>query len=43
MKLLGIETSSSVGSIALAVDGRVAAREIATPREQTERLLGSKE
>jgi tRNA threonylcarbamoyladenosine biosynthesis protein TsaB len=39
MKLLGIETSSSVGSIALAVNGRVEAREIATPREQTERLL----
>jgi tRNA threonylcarbamoyladenosine biosynthesis protein TsaB len=39
MKLLGIETSSSVGSIALEVDGRTDAREIATPREQTSRLL----
>ena len=39
MKLLGIETSSSVGSIALEVDGRTEAREIATPREQTEQLL----
>lgn len=39
MKLLGIETSGRVGSVALTVDGRVDAREIATPREQTERLL----
>jgi tRNA threonylcarbamoyladenosine biosynthesis protein TsaB len=39
MKLLGIETSSTVGSIALEVDGTVEAREIATPREQTDRLL----
>jgi tRNA threonylcarbamoyladenosine biosynthesis protein TsaB len=39
MKLLGIETSSSVGSIALDVDGRTKACEIATPREQTEQLL----
>jgi tRNA threonylcarbamoyladenosine biosynthesis protein TsaB len=39
MKLLGIETSSSVGSIALEINGRIAAREIATPREQTEQLL----
>jgi tRNA threonylcarbamoyladenosine biosynthesis protein TsaB len=39
MKLLGIETSSRVGSVALAVDGRIEAREIPTPREQTERLL----
>jgi tRNA threonylcarbamoyladenosine biosynthesis protein TsaB len=39
MRLLGIETSSSVGSVALAIDGHVAAREMATPREQTEQLL----
>jgi tRNA threonylcarbamoyladenosine biosynthesis protein TsaB len=39
MKILGIETSSSVGSVALAIDGRIAAREMATPREQTEQLL----
>jgi tRNA threonylcarbamoyladenosine biosynthesis protein TsaB len=39
MKLLGIEISSSVGSIALEIDGRVAHREISTPREQTEQLL----
>ena len=39
MKLLGIETSGRVGSVALSVDGRVDEREIATPREQTERLL----
>ena len=40
MKLLGIETSGRVGSVALASDGRITAREIPTPREQTERLLG---
>jgi tRNA threonylcarbamoyladenosine biosynthesis protein TsaB len=39
MKLLGIETSSSIGSVALAIDGRIAARAMATPREQTEQLL----
>ncbi len=39
MRLLGIETSGRVGSVALSVDGRVDSREIATPREQTERLL----
>jgi tRNA threonylcarbamoyladenosine biosynthesis protein TsaB len=39
MRLLGIETSSSVGSIALETDGRIAAKQIPTPREQTERLL----
>lgn len=39
MKLLGLETSSRVGSVALAVDGRIETREIPTPREQTERLL----
>ena len=39
MKLLGIETSGRVGSVALTIDGRIVEREIATPREQTERLL----
>jgi len=39
MKLLGIETSGRVGSIALSIDGRIEAREIANAREQTERLL----
>ena len=39
MKLLGIETSGRVGSLALSVDGRIDAREIANAREQTERLL----
>ena len=39
MKLLGIETSGRVGSIALSVDGRIEEREIANAREQTERLL----
>ena len=39
MKLLGLETSGRVGSVALSVDGRVDSREIANAREQTERLL----
>jgi tRNA threonylcarbamoyladenosine biosynthesis protein TsaB len=39
MKLLGIETSGRGGSVALTIDGRVEAREIATPREQTDRLI----
>jgi tRNA threonylcarbamoyladenosine biosynthesis protein TsaB len=39
VKLLGIETSSSLGSVALAIGAEVRAREIATPREQTELLL----
>ncbi len=39
MKLLGIETSSSVGSIALRCGDETRVREIATPREQTEQLL----
>jgi tRNA threonylcarbamoyladenosine biosynthesis protein TsaB len=39
VKLLGIETSGRVGSIALSVDGRVDARDVANAREQTERLL----
>ena len=36
MKLLGIETSGRVGSVALSVDGRIEEREIANAREQTE-------
>jgi tRNA threonylcarbamoyladenosine biosynthesis protein TsaB len=40
MNLLGIETSSPTGSVALATPAGVLVREIATPREQTERLLG---
>lgn len=39
MKVLGIELSSAVGSIALGLDGEIAARTIATPREQTGRTL----
>jgi tRNA threonylcarbamoyladenosine biosynthesis protein TsaB len=39
VKLLGIETSSSVGSVAVRSGDEVRAREIATPREQTEQLL----
>jgi tRNA threonylcarbamoyladenosine biosynthesis protein TsaB len=39
VKLLALETSSSVGSVALATSAGVLVREIATPREQTERLL----
>jgi tRNA threonylcarbamoyladenosine biosynthesis protein TsaB len=39
VKLLGIETSSAVGSLVVAVDGELVMRSIATPREQTERLL----
>jgi tRNA threonylcarbamoyladenosine biosynthesis protein TsaB len=39
VKLLGIETSGRIGSVALSVDGRVESREIANAREQTERLL----
>jgi len=39
VKLLGIEMSSSVGSIALRCGDEIRAREIATPREQTELLL----
>jgi tRNA threonylcarbamoyladenosine biosynthesis protein TsaB len=40
MKLLGLETSSTVGSVAVQVDGRTLLREIGTPREQTEQMLG---
>ncbi len=39
MKLLGFETSSTVGSVALETPASVLVREIATPREQTEQLL----
>jgi len=39
MNLLGIETSSSAGSIALRLPDGIVVRAIATPREQTERLL----
>jgi tRNA threonylcarbamoyladenosine biosynthesis protein TsaB len=39
VKLLGLETSGRVGSVALSLDGRIAAREIVNAREQTEQLL----
>lgn len=39
MKLLAIETSSDVGSVALLVGENLAQQHIATPREQTERIL----
>ena len=39
MKLLAIETSSAVGSLALYDGTDVVEREIATPREQSERVL----
>jgi tRNA threonylcarbamoyladenosine biosynthesis protein TsaB len=39
MNLLGFETSSAAGSVALATSRGLVVREIATPREQTERLL----
>jgi tRNA threonylcarbamoyladenosine biosynthesis protein TsaB len=39
MKILAIECSSAVGSVALKLDERIVVREIETPREQTERLL----
>jgi tRNA threonylcarbamoyladenosine biosynthesis protein TsaB len=39
VNLLGLETSSTVGSVALATPAGVRVREIATPREQTERIL----
>jgi tRNA threonylcarbamoyladenosine biosynthesis protein TsaB len=39
VKLLGIETSGRIGSVALSLDGRIETREIANAREQTERLL----
>jgi tRNA threonylcarbamoyladenosine biosynthesis protein TsaB len=37
--ILAIETSSRTGSVALGVDGAVAERTIATPREQTPQIL----
>lgn len=40
MNLLGIETSGTIGSVALRTAAGVLVREIATPREQTEQLLG---
>ena len=40
MNLLGIETSGAIGSVALHTAAGVLVREIATPREQTERVLG---
>ena len=39
MNLLGFETSSALGSVALATPRGLLVREITTPREQTERLL----
>jgi tRNA threonylcarbamoyladenosine biosynthesis protein TsaB len=39
MNLLALETSSAVGSVALATNADLRLREIATPREQTERIL----
>jgi tRNA threonylcarbamoyladenosine biosynthesis protein TsaB len=39
MNLLALETSSSIGSVALETPGGVLVREIATPREQTEQIL----
>jgi tRNA threonylcarbamoyladenosine biosynthesis protein TsaB len=40
MNLLGIETSGTIGSVALRTAAGVLVREIATPREQTEQVLG---
>jgi tRNA threonylcarbamoyladenosine biosynthesis protein TsaB len=39
MNLLGIETSGTIGSVALRTAAGVLVREIATPREQTEQVL----
>lgn len=39
MKLLGLETSSAQGSVALKTHAGLAVRSIATPREQTEQVL----
>ena len=39
MSLLAFETSSRIGSVALETPAGVVVRELATPREQTERLL----
>lgn len=39
MKLLGIETSSAIGSVALRLPAGVLIRTLPTPREQTEQLI----
>ena len=39
MNLLGLETSSTVGSVAVETPGGMLVREIATPREQTAQIL----
>ena len=39
LKLLAIETSSAAGSVALGIGDDVSEIAIATPREQTERVL----
>lgn len=39
MRLLGLETSSAVATVALTVEGEVLEREIASPREQAGLLL----
>ena len=39
MNLLGFETSSTTGSVALSTPAGMLVREIATPRDQTEQLL----
>ncbi len=39
MNLLGFETSSAIGSVALSTASGTLVREIASPREQTEQLL----
>lgn len=39
MNLLALETSSSVGSVALETPAGVLVREMATPRDQTEQIL----
>jgi tRNA threonylcarbamoyladenosine biosynthesis protein TsaB len=40
LNLLAIETSSRIGTVALAAGDAVHEREIATPREQTARVIG---
>jgi tRNA threonylcarbamoyladenosine biosynthesis protein TsaB len=39
VNLLGLETSSARGSVALSTRGQIIERQIETPREQTERVL----
>lgn len=39
MNLLALETSSSVGSVAIETPAGVLVRELATPREQTEQII----